>query len=97
MITLKVKNARSAMRAHAPSVGIHLPIPNDRIAAHTPNQMKSTENTYWPPVPTFQKNVWNVWNPVIQSKPPIQTGFDSQYMTVFTQATSRPNASFVQT
>ena len=29
------------MRAQAPSVGIHLPTPKDRIAAQTPNQMNS--------------------------------------------------------
>src|SRR3954454_4633261 len=97
MTTLSVKNPRSPIRAQAPRVGIHLPIPNDRIAAQTPNQMNRSENTYWPLLPVSQKKVWNVVYAVIARTPPIQTGFESQYMTVFTQATSRPNASFVHT
>ena len=50
-ITLNVKKLSSAIRAHAPSVGIHLPTPNDRIAAHTPNQMNASENRYCPTLP----------------------------------------------
>ena len=36
------------MRAQAPSVGIHLPTPKDRIAAQTPNQMNASANRYLP-------------------------------------------------
>ena len=39
MIAAIVKPPSSSMRHHAPSVGIHLPIPNERIADQTLNQM----------------------------------------------------------
>src|SRR3954470_16500197 len=89
-ITLKVKNASSAIRAHAPSVGIHLPTPKDRIAAHTPNQMNTSENRYCPTFPRSPKNVLNVVTAVMHSRPPIQTGFESQYRTELIDATKRP-------
>jgi hypothetical protein len=95
--TLNEKNPSSAMRAHAPSVGIHLPMPNDRIAAHTPNQMNARAKRYWPASPRSPKNVLNVATAVMQSRPPIHTGFESQYMTVLIAATNRPQASRVHT
>ena len=85
------------MRAQAPSVGIHLPTPNERIAAQTPNQMKASENRYWPTLPRSPKNVLNVVTAVMHSRPPIHTGFESQYRTELIAATKRPQASFVQT
>ena len=69
------------MRAQAPSVGIHLPTPNDSTAAQTANQMKASEKRYWPTFPRSMKNVLNVVTAVMHSRPPIQTGFDSQYRT----------------
>ena len=48
------------MRAQAPSVGIHLPTPKDRIAAHTPNQMNASAKRYLPTFPRSPKNVLNV-------------------------------------
>ena len=92
-----MKNDSSPMRAHAPSVGIHLPTPNERIAAQTPNQMNASENRYCPTLPRSPKNVLNVVTAVMQSRPPIQTGFDSQYRTELIEATKRPQASFVHT
>ena len=78
MTTLSVKNASSTIRTQAPSVGIHLPTPNDRIAAQTPNQMNTTEKRYWPALPRSPKKVLNVVTAVMHSRPPIQTGFESQ-------------------
>ena len=40
MIVVSVKKPSMIIRDHAPIVGIHLPMPNDRIAATVPNQMK---------------------------------------------------------
>ena len=85
------------MRAQAPSVGIHLPIPKDRIAATTPNQMKTSAKRYWPTPPMSPKKVSKVATAVMQSRPPIHTGFDSQYRTVLIEATKRPHASRVHT
>ena len=76
--TLNEKNPSSAMRAQAPSVGIHLPTPKDRIAAHTPNQMNASAKRYLPTFPRSPKNVLNVVTAVMQSRPPIHTGFESQ-------------------
>ncbi len=92
-----MKKLSSTIRAQAPSVGIHLPTPNDRIAAHTPNQMNASENRYCPTLPRSPKNVLNVVTAVMHSRPPIQTGFDSQYRTELIDATKRPQASFVHT
>src|ERR1044072_7214372 len=97
MITLSVKKLSSAIRAHAPSVGIHLPTPKLSTAAHTANQMKMSAKTYWPPLPRSKKNVLNVVTAVMHSSPPIHTGFDSQYMTDVSAAVKRPQASFVHT
>src|SRR3954447_4237273 len=97
MTTESVKNESRTMRAQAPSVGIHLPIPNDSTAAHTANQMNASEKRYWPTLPRSVKNVLNVVTAVMHSRPPIQTGFESQYRTLLTAATKRPQASLVQT
>src|SRR3954463_11692190 len=94
-ITLNVKKPSSRIRAHAPSVGIHLPMPNESTAAHTPNQMNANENRYWPTSPRSPKKVLNVVTAVMHSRPPIQTGFDNQYRTELIDATKRPQASFV--
>src|SRR4051794_904480 len=96
MTTLSEKNPSSRMRAHAPSVGIHLPTPNDRIAAHTPNQMNAAAKRYLPIPPRSPKKVLNVSTAVMQSRPPIQTGFESQYRTVLIPAMKRPHARRVQ-
>src|SRR3954452_23300682 len=96
MTTLSEKKPRRAMRAQAPSVGIHLPTPKDRIAAQTPNQMNATANTYLPTPPRSPKNVLNVSTAVMHRRPPIHTGFESQYRTVLIPATKRPKASRVQ-
>src|SRR4051812_17940862 len=97
MMTLRVKKESSTIRAHAPSVGIHLPMPNESTAAHTANQMKASENRYWPTFPRSPKNVLNVVTAVMHSSPPIHTGFESQYMTEVIAATKRPQASLVHT
>src|SRR3954447_19643382 len=97
MTTLSEKNPSRAIRAQAPRVGIHLPTPNDRIAAHTPNQMNASAKTYLPTPPRSPKNVLNVSTAVMQSTPPIHTGVDSQYRTVLMRATKRPKARRVQT
>src|SRR3954451_22806872 len=97
MTTLSEKNPSSPIRAQAPRVGIHLPTPKERIAAHTPNQMNAPANRYLPIPPRSPKNVLNVSTAVMQSRPPIQTGFESQYRTVLIAATKRPNARRVQT
>ena len=59
--------------------------------------MKTSENMYWPTLPSSPKNVLNVVTAVMHSSPPIHTGFDSQYMTDVIAATKRPHASLVQT
>ena len=41
MIVVRVKKPSMMIRDHAPIVGIHLPMPKDRIAATVPNQMNS--------------------------------------------------------
>src|SRR3954452_15914162 len=97
MTTLSEKKPSRAMRAQAPSVGIHLPTPKDRIAAQTPNQMNAPAKRYFPTPPRSPKNVLNVSTAVMHNRPPIQTGFDSQYITVLIAATKRPKASRVQT
>src|ERR671937_407927 len=95
MTTLNVKKPRSSIRPHAPTVGIHFPTPNERIAAQTANQMKTMEKTYFQP-PSGVKNSSKVVTAVIVSVPPSQIGFESQYRTALTAAANRPNASFVQ-
>src|SRR5689334_14056727 len=97
MITDSVKKPSSPIRAHAPSVGIHLPMPKDSTAAHTPNQMNRNAKMYCPAEPRSVKNVLNVVTAVMQSRPPIHTGLDSQYRTELIDATNRPHASFVHT
>src|SRR3954452_25614422 len=97
MITLSVKKLSSTIRAHAPSVGIHLPMPKLSTAAQTANQMKISEKTYWPTFPRSPKNVLNVVTAVMHSSPPIHTGFESQYMTDVIAAMKRPQASLVHT
>src|SRR3954470_7664634 len=97
MITLRVKKLNSTIRAHAPSVGIHLPMPKLSTAAHTANQMKASEKRYLPTSPRPPKNVSNVVTAVMHSSAPIHTGFESQYMTDVMAATKRPQASLVHT
>src|ERR1700754_4826503 len=97
MITLIVKKLSSTIRAHAPSVGIHLPMPKLSTAAQTANQMKIRAKMYLPTSPRSKKNVLNVVTAVMHSSPPIHTGFESQYMTDVIAATKRPHASFVHT
>ena len=41
MITVSAKNGISTSREMAPIVGIHLPTPNERIAAKVANQMNA--------------------------------------------------------
>src|SRR3954449_6852145 len=97
MITLRVKKLNSTIRAHAPSVGIHLPMPKVSTAAHTANQMKASEKRYLPTSPRPPKNVSNVVTAVMHSSPPIHTGFESQYMTEERAPTKWPHARFVYT
>jgi hypothetical protein len=79
-MAVMVKKANRKIRAQAPSVGIHLPIPKERMAAQIPNQMKTIENAYSQNDP---EHMWKnkslvAWNASIASRPPTQTGFDSQ-------------------
>src|SRR3954454_14852055 len=97
MTTLSEKNPSNRMRAHAPSVGIHLPTPKDRMDANTPNQMNAPAKMYLPTPPRSPKNVLKVSTAVMHSRPPLQTGFESQYRTVLIAATKRPNAIRVHT
>src|SRR5690348_7930818 len=97
MITVSVKNESTMTRTHAPIVGIHLPIENERIAAHTANQMKASAKMYLPAPLSGVKNSLNVATAVMVSEPPSQIGFDSQYRTAPTDAKKRPNASLTQT
>src|SRR3954447_6744329 len=96
MITVRVKTASTAIRTQAPIVGIHLPTPNDRIAAHTANQMKASEKRYFQTPVSGVKKSPNVVTARIVSEPPSQIGFESQYRTALIEATKRPKASFVQ-
>src|SRR6478609_2777467 len=96
MITVSVKPASTITRTHAPMVGIHFPIENDRIAAHTANQMNARAKMYLPAPLSGVKNSLNVATAVIVSEPPSQIGFDSQYRTAPTEAMKRPNASLTQ-
>src|SRR5579862_4083162 len=75
--TLKVKKPSRSIRPQAPIVGIHFPTPHDMIAAHTANQMKTSEKTYFQ-LPSGVKNAPNVVTAVIVSVPPSQIGFESQ-------------------
>ena len=77
-------------------MGIHLPTPKDRIAAHTANQMNASEKTYFQTPLSGVKNSPNVVTARIVSVPPSQIGFDSQYRTELIDAAKRPNASLVQ-
>src|SRR3954468_10646687 len=96
MTTVSVKPPSTITRTQAPIVGIHLPIENERIAAHTANQMKASANRYLPAPCSGVKNVPNVVTAVIVSVPPSQIGFESQYRTEFTEAAKRPKASLTQ-
>src|ERR671939_1841874 len=97
MITVSTKKLSRIMRTHAPTVGIHLPTENERIAAHTANQMKISEKTYLPAPCSGVKKSPSVVTARMVSDPPSQIGFDSQYRTALTDAVKRPNASLVQT
>src|SRR4051812_7278342 len=97
MTTLTVKKPSTTTRTHAPIVGIHLPIENDRIAADTPNQMNASAKTYFAAPWSGVKNSPNVAAAVIVSEPPSQIGLDSQYRTELIAAEKRPKASFTQT
>src|SRR5919206_1630411 len=96
MITVSTKKPSRTMRTQAPIVGIHLPTPNDRIAAHTANQMNPREKRYLPAPCSGVKKSPNVVTARIVSDPPSQIGLDSQYRTALTDAVKRPNASLVQ-
>ena len=71
------KNPSTIIRPHAPRVGIHLPTPNDRMAAQTENQMKIRPKMY-SPLPRLWKNSLNTATAVIVSVPPSQIGFEIQ-------------------
>src|SRR3954449_1310339 len=76
--TVSVKPPSTPIRTQAPIVGIHLPMPNDRMAAHTANQMNASENRYFQaPVRSTKKSL-NTVTARIVSVPPSQIGFDSQ-------------------
>ena len=65
------------MRPQAPTVGSHLPTPNDRIAAHTEIQMNARPKMYFQS-PRPVKNASKVATAVMQSVPPSQIGFAIQ-------------------
>src|SRR3954465_11791829 len=74
MITVSVKNASTTTRTHAPMVGIHLPMENERMAAHTANQMNPRAKMYLPAPLRGVKNSPKVATAVIVSEPPSQIG-----------------------
>ena len=78
MTTDSVKKPSTMIRTNAPAVGIHLPIPKLRIAAHTANQMKASAKMYFHAPFSGVKNSPNVVAAVIVSEPPSQIGFESQ-------------------
>ena len=78
MATDTTKNVSTAPRAHAPSVGTHLPYRSDTIAAPMVNQMKATAYTYFQAPPTEPKNSSIAANDTIVSDPPIQIGLEIQ-------------------
>src|SRR3954447_2109347 len=96
MTTVSVNEASTTTRTNAPIVGIHLPIENDRIAAHTAIQMKASAKMYLPTPPRLNKKSFHVVTAVMVSEPPSQIGFESQYRTDWIAATKRPNASLTQ-
>src|SRR3954447_14159403 len=96
MITVSVKKPSTTTRTTAPIVGIHLPIENERIAAHTAIQMNASAKRYFVTLPSGVKNSPNVATAVIVSDPPSQIGFESQYRTDWIAAVKRPNASLTQ-
>ena len=75
---MRVKRPSSTIRTQAPIVGIHLPTPKERIAAHTANQMNASEKAYFQTPVSGVKNSPNVVTARIVSVPPSQIGFDSQ-------------------
>src|SRR3954462_5841092 len=95
-MTVTTKPPSRIIRTHAPIVGIHLPTENDRIAAHTANQMKAREKRYLPAPCSGVKKSPNVVTARMVSEPPSQMGFDSQYRTALIAAAKRPKASLVQ-
>src|SRR3954467_477908 len=96
MITVSVNPPSSAIRTHAPIVGIHLPIPKERIADQTANQMKAIEKTYFQTPVSGVKKSLKVVTARIVSVPPSQIGLDSQYRTELIAAAKRPKASLTQ-
>jgi hypothetical protein len=95
-MTVSVNPPSSAIRLQAPIVGIHLPIPKERIAAHTANQMKAMQNRYFQTPVSGVKKSLNVVTARIVSVPPSQIGFESQYRIELMAAVKRPNASLTQ-
>ena len=77
-------------------MGIHLPTPKERIAAHTANQMNASEKRYFQVPVSGMKKSPNVVTARIVSEPPSQIGFESQYRTALIEATKRPKASLTQ-
>ena len=71
-------------------MGIHLPTPKDRIAAHTANQMNAIEKRYFQMPLSGVKNSPNVVTARMVSVPPSQIGFDSQYRTELIEAGEAP-------
>src|SRR3954451_22740580 len=96
MTTVSEKKPSTTIRTNAPTVGIHLPMPKERIAAHTANQMNASANRYLAAPLSGVKNSPNVVAAVIVSDPPSQIGFESQYRTDWMAAVKRPNASLTQ-
>lgn len=78
MTTVSVKKPSTMMRTNALIVGIHLPTPNERIAAHTANQMNASAKLYLPAPLSGVKKSLKVATAVIVSEPPSQIGFESQ-------------------
>src|SRR2546429_4695815 len=78
-------------------VGTHLPMRNDSSTDSTPSQTNTNPARYFHAPGNGVKNVSNVVSAMMHSVPPTHSGFDTQYMTWFTPATSRPNANLVHT
>src|SRR3954447_11020261 len=96
MITVSEKKPSTTTRTPAPIVGIHLPIENERIAAHTAIQMNARAKMYLPMPPRLNRKSFQVVTAGMVREPRSQIGFDSQYRTDWMAATKRPKASFTQ-
>src|SRR3954464_13920208 len=75
-ITVSVKPPSTAIRTQAPIHRIHLPMPNDRIAAYPANQMKPSGNRYFQAPVRSKKKSLNTVTARSDTGPPSKSGID---------------------